>query len=199
MTSQPWLIVGLGNPGEQYAQTRHNVGHQVVDVLARRAGTSLMRHRSRTHMADIRLGVLPGGVPGPRVIIAKSDSYMNVSGGPISALAKFLGVGPDQLLVIHDELDLPPHQMRLKLGGGEGGHNGLKSLSQHFGTRDYHRLRMGIGRPPGRQDAAAFVLATLPVKERPEWDVFYEEAADVVEEVVTMGFVEAQQRLHSRS
>lgn len=198
MTStRPWLIVGLGNPGLEYAHTRHNVGHMVIDALAARAGVTLNSHRSGTHMADIRMGVLPGGVPGPRAIIAVSDSYMNTSGGPVGRLAKFLDVAPDHLLVIHDELDLPEHSLRLKTGGGEGGHNGLKSISQVLGTRDYHRLRMGIGRPPGRMDAADFVLARIPAKAMTDIEVTVEEAADVVQDVVMRGFAETQQRLHT--
>ncbi len=194
----PWLVVGLGNPGSEYAQTRHNVGHMTVDVLASRTGAALNAHRTRTHVADTRLGVLPGGAPGPRVVFAVSDSYMNTSGGPIGALASFLGIGVDHLLVIHDDLDLPSQELRLKRGGGEGGHNGLKSISQVMGTRDYHRLRIGIGRPPGRQDPADFVLARLAARDRPEWDVTFEEAADAVEDVITRGFLEAQQTLHSQ-
>lgn len=192
-----WLVVGLGNPGPEYAHTRHNVGHMVIDALAARTGGRLVSHRSRTHVADVRLGVLPGGAPGPRVVLAVSDSYMNTSGGPVSRLASFLGIGADRLLVLHDELDIPAHELRLKTGGGEGGHNGLKSISQHLSTRDYHRLRIGIGRPPGRQDPADFVLAPIPTCERVEWDVTVERAADVVEEVVTLGFDVAQQRLHT--
>ena len=193
----PWLVVGLGNPGPDYAQTRHNVGYMTVDVLARRAHTSLTSHRSRTHIADVRLGMGPGGVPGPRVILAKSNTFMNTSGGPIGALAKFLSIPPERMLVIHDDLDLPAHHLRLKTEGGEGGHNGLKSISQVLGSRNYHRLRIGIGRPPGTQAPADFVLSRIPAKDRPEWDVTIEQASDVVEEVVLRGFAEAQQRLHT--
>ena len=200
MTSEtaPWLVVGLGNPGLQYARTRHNVGHLTVDTLAGRSGAHLTGHRTRTHVADVRLGTLAGGAPGPRVVLATADSYMNTSGAPVSALARFLGVGADHLLVIHDDLDLPEHDLRLKRGGGEGGHRGLVSLSQNLGTRDYHRLRIGIGRPPGRQDPADFVLAPLPARAWEDWRVTFEEAADTVEDVVLRGFLEAQQTLHSR-
>lgn len=197
MMSSPWLIVGLGNPGAQYEHTRHNVGYQVVDILARRAGVTLGAHKSRTLMVDARLGMLPGGVPGPRVILARSTSYMNLSGGPISALAQFAHIPAEQILAIHDDLDLPAHTLRVKFGGGEGGHNGLKSMTQHLHTKDYHRLRIGIGRPPGRQEVSDFVLAPILVKDRVDWAVTYETAADVVEEIVTLGFAEAQQRLHS--
>ena len=155
------MVVGLGNPGAQYANTRHNVGHMLVDLLASNAGVQLSAHRSGTHCADIRLGMFPGGIPGPRVILAISDSYMNTSGGPIGRLAKFMNVAPSRLLVVHDDLDLPEGTLRLKTGGGEGGHNGLKSISQVLGTRDYNRLRIGIGRPPGRMNPADYVLARM--------------------------------------
>jgi aminoacyl-tRNA hydrolase len=197
-TDSPWLVVGLGNPGAQYASTRHNVGHLTIDVLAARAGAVLKTHRSRTRVADVRLGVGPGGVPGPRAVLACSETYMNTTGGPIRRLADFLGIGAQRILVVHDDLDLPPHELRLKAGGGEGGHNGLKSLTQALGTRDYHRLRIGIGRPPGRMDPADYVLAPIPAKERPDWDVTLEEAADAVEGVVAEGFAPTQQALHTR-
>ena len=193
----PWLVVGLGNPGTRYAHTRHNVGHLTINVLCGRTGGTLTAHRSRTHVARVRLGTLPGGAPGPRVILAESDSFMNTSGGPVSALVRFLGIDVDHLLVVHDDLDLPAHELRLKKGGGEGGHRGLLSISQSLGTRDYHRLRLGIGRPPGRQDPADFVLSPIPTRDRAGWDVTVERAADVVEDVVLRGFAEAQQTLHA--
>ena len=197
--SDPWLIVGLGNPEPRYARNRHNVGRMVIDILAGRAGARLGGHRTRARLAEARLGVMPGGAPGPRVILAEPASYMNLSGGPVKALVGFYRVDPTaRLLVIHDDLDLPPHELRLKAGGGEGGHNGLKSLTQALGTRDYHRLRIGIGRPPGRMDPADYVLAPIPAKERPDWDVTLEEAADAVEGVVAEGFAPAQQALHPR-
>ena len=196
--SEAWLVVGLGNPGTRYARNRHNVGRTVIDVLAGRTGSRLSGHRARAQAAEARLGVLPGGAPGPRVILAEPACYMNLSGGPVKALARFYGIDPTaRLLVIHDELDLPAHQLRLKRGGGEGGHNGLRSISQALGTRDYARLRVGIGRPPGRQDAADFVLSDFPARERDALAVTLEQAADVVEDVVARGFEDAQRRLHS--
>ncbi|MGK2349148.1 aminoacyl-tRNA hydrolase [Actinomyces sp. W5033] len=195
--SDPWLIVGLGNPGARYARNRHNVGHMVIDVLAGRTGSRLSRHKTRAEVAEARLGTMPGGAPGPRVILATPATYMNTSGGPVKALAQFYGVEPtERLLVIHDELDIPAHELRLKRGGGEGGHNGLRSLSQALGTRGYVRLRVGVGRPPGRQDPADYVLSDVPAREREALAVTLEQAADAVEEVVTLGFEAAQHRLH---
>ena len=196
--SEAWLVVGLGNPEARYARNRHNVGRMIIDVLAGRTGSRLSGHRARAQAAEARLGVLPGGAPGPRVILAEPACYMNLSGGPVKALARFYGIDPAaRLLVIHDELDLPAHQLRLKRGGGEGGHNGLRSISQALGTRDYARLRVGVGRPAGRQDAADFVLSDFPARERDALAVTLEQAADVVEDVVARGFEGAQQRLHS--
>ncbi|SDN69339.1 peptidyl-tRNA hydrolase [Actinomyces ruminicola] len=194
----PWLVIGLGNTGTRYAHNRHNIGHMVLEVLVGRAGSRLSSHKTRTQVADVRLGMLPGGAPGPRVILARTTGYMNESGGPVKALARFYDVDPStRLLVIHDDLDLPPHVLRLKRGGGEGGHNGLRSISAALSTRDYARLRIGVGRPPGRQDPADFVLSDFPGRERPELAVTLEQAADAVEQVVTLGFTAAQQRLHS--
>lgn len=196
--SDPWLIVGLGNPEPRYARNRHNVGRMVIDVLAGRAGARLGGHRTRARLAEARLGVMPGGAPGPRVILAEPASYMNLSGGPVKALVGFYRVDPTaRLFVIHDDLDLPAHALRLKRGGGEGGHNGLRSIGRALGTRDYARLRVGIGRPPGRQDPADFVLSDFPARERGELGVTLEQAADAVEAVVELGFEAAQQRLHS--
>lgn len=196
--SDPWLVVGLGNPEARYARNRHNVGHMVVELLAGRAGSRLTRHKARAQVAEVRLGLLPGGAPGPRVVLAEPAAFMNLSGGPVKALAQFYGIDPTaRLLVVHDELDLPAHKLRLKRGGGEGGHNGLRSVSQALGTRDYARLRVGVGRPPGRQDPSDYVLSDFPAREREELAVTLEQAADAVEAVVTVGFEIAQQRLHS--
>lgn len=194
----PWLIIGLGNAEARYARNRHNVGHMVIDVLARRTGSRLSRHRARAQVAEARLGILPGGAPGPRVVLARPAGFMNTSGGPVKALVQFYGIDPSQrLLIIHDELDLDPHVLRLKRGGGEGGHNGLRSISSALGTRDYARLRVGVGRPPGRQDPADFVLSDFPARERNALALTLDEAADAVEAVVTQGFILAQQRLHA--
>lgn len=193
----PWLVVGLGNPGPTYAGNRHNVGQMVLDVLAGRMTGSFTSHKARAAVLDGRLGTLPGGAPGPRVVLAKPASFMNVSGGPVGALCAFYGITPERLLVVHDELDLPSETVRLKRGGGEGGHNGLKSISAAIGSRDYVRLRVGIGRPPGRMDPADYVLRDFGPAERAGLGVTLEEAADAVEDLVLLGLEKAQLRLHT--
>lgn len=197
--SGPWLVAGLGNPGPAYAGNRHNVGQMVVDVLAGRMARAFTAHKARAAVVDGRLGTLPGGAPGPRVILAKPGSYMNLSGGPVAALCAFYGVDAERLLVVHDELDLPVDTLRLKRDGGEGGHNGLRSISSALGTRQYVRLRVGIGRPPGRMDPADFVLRDFSAAERSGLAVTLEEAADSVEDVVTLGLEKAQLRLHTQA
>lgn len=192
-----WLVVGLGNPGPRYERTRHNVGHQVVDRLADEAGARWTSHRARALTADVRLGTLPGGAPGPRVLLAKSLGYMNESGRPVAALMRAEDIAADHLLVVHDELDLPLGTLRLKNSGGEGGHNGLKSISENLGTRNYGRLRCGIGRPPGQMDPADYVLSAFGVAERPEAAIMVAEAAEVVQDVLTRGWEPTQQELHS--
>ena len=195
--SESWLIVGLGNPEARYLRNRHNVGQMVLDVLAGRAGGSFVNHRQVARIAQVRIGMLPGGAPGPKAILAKSNSFMNTSGGPVKNLMQYFSISPDHLLVIHDELDIPEHELRLKLGGGENGHNGLKSISTALGTRDYARLRVGIGRPVGRQSVTDFVLADFPKATLTQWATTLEQAADAVEEVVTLGLAKDQMRLHT--
>ncbi|MDO4665103.1 MAG: aminoacyl-tRNA hydrolase [Actinomycetaceae bacterium] len=191
------LVIGLGNPGAKYAHTRHNVGQMVIDELAARSGETLSSHRAGALVASARLGYLPSGLPGPKMQIAKLTCYMNVSGGPTKALANYFGVPPTELLIVHDDLDLPVGTLRLKQGGGEGGHNGLKSISQSLGTKNYLRLRIGVGRPPGRQDPAEFVLANLSGKALTEIQVDVARAADVIEKILTSSFRAAQQDLHA--
>lgn len=199
MTDGPWVIVGLGNPGPSYAGNRHNVGAMVIDELARRAGTNLRTHKARAVAAQVRLGTGPGGVPGPSAVIAVPSCWMNESGGPTKSLLTFFKAGPERLVVIHDELDIPAADVRLKLGGGEGGHNGLRSISSSLGTKDYHRVRVGIGRPPGRMEAADYVLRDFGPAERKELPFLLDDAADAVELLVTEGLLAAQQRFHSPS
>lgn len=199
MTDGLWLVVGLGNPGAEYAGNRHNVGHMVLDVLGARAGARFSAHRSRAAVAEARLGMLPGGRPGPRVILAKPTTYMNVSGGPVAGLAQYFHVEPDRVLVVHDEVDIPFGTVRLKVGGGEGGHNGLRDISKALGTRDYVRTRTGVGRPPGRMDTAGFVLRNFTSAEVRELPHLLDEAADAVEMVLTAGLAAAQGRFHTRT
>lgn len=193
----PWLIVGLGNPGPSYAGHRHNVGAMVVVELAARAGASLRSHKARAVAAEVRIGTLPGGAPGPRAVIATPLSYMNESGGPVAGLMSFYKVPVEKLIVIHDELDIPFADVRLKLGGGEGGHNGLRSITKSVGTRDYLRVRVGIGRPPGRMDAADYVLHDFSGSERSEVPLLISDAADALERLVAEGLLAAQQQWHS--
>lgn len=190
------LVVGLGNPGPEYAQTRHNVGQMVADELARRwSGSFSALGRTHTQVASIRLGgVGPSSVA---AALAKPMSYMNLSGGPVSALTKYYGVAPADVMVIHDDLDIPFGAIRLKRGGGSGGHNGLKDVSKALAIPDYVRVRVGVGRPPGRQAPADFVLKPFSATERKELDLVVALAADAVEDVLMKGLAEAQQRFHS--
>ncbi|MCI2238423.1 aminoacyl-tRNA hydrolase [Paenibacillus sp. TRM 82003] len=197
--SDAWLVVGLGNPGAEYERTRHNVGQMVLAELAGRASASFKRHRSGARVAEVRLGTGPGGVPGPRAVLAAPTSYMNVSGGPVAGLAKYYDVPLEQLVVVHDELDVPFGAVRLKRGGGEGGHNGLRSVSKSLGGKDYARVRVGVGRPPGRQDPADFVLREFSTVERRDLPFLLGDAADAVELLTLQGLEAAQQRFHSPS
>ncbi len=185
------LIVGLGNPGPKYEKTRHNVGAMVVDGLASSAGERWKVHKkSGAEVAEVRLGGLP-------VLLAKARVYMNESGRQIGPLAKFYSVDPADLIVVHDELDIDFGLVRLKKGGGEGGHNGLRSISQVMGTKEYLRVRMGIGRPPGRQDPADFVLKPFPAADRAEVELLVRNGCDAVELLVTQGLEAAQNTVHA--
>jgi PTH1 family peptidyl-tRNA hydrolase len=192
---QPWLIVGLGNPGPKYAGNRHNVGFLVVDLLAKRTGAKFSRHRkAMAEVAETRLGY---GLEAPQLVLAKPLTYMNLSGGPVTALGNFYKVPVSQIIAVHDELDIPYGQLRLKVSGGEGGHNGLRSMSASLSTKDYVRVRFGIGRPPGRQDPADFVLSDFGTAERKELEFLVDRAADAVEDVVVKGLATAQQIYHT--
>lgn len=189
----PWIVVGLGNPGPRYAGNRHNVGAMVLAELAERTSSRLKAHKARAAAAQARLGALPGTA----VVLAVPSCYMNESGGPVSALLKFYSATPDQLVVVHDELDIEAGTVRLKKGGGEGGHNGLRSVSTSLGTRDYLRVRVGIGRPPGRMDPADFVLRDFSTTERKDLPFLLGDAADAAEMVVAQGLLATQQRFHA--
>jgi PTH1 family peptidyl-tRNA hydrolase len=192
-----WLVVGLGNPGREYAGNRHNIGFAVADLLAHRTGATFGRHRrALAEAAEARLGV---GVDAPRMVIAKPMTYMNLSGGPVASLAQFYKVDPQRIIAIHDELDLPFGQIRTKLGGGEGGHNGARSLTRSLSTRDYLRVRFGIGRPSGRQDPADYVLSDFSTVERKELDFLVDRAADMVEALMTRGLEWTQNAYHANA
>lgn len=193
MSDDVWLVVGLGNPGPAYAGHRHNVGYLVADELARRMGSPFRRHKSGR--ADVVEGRLAMG--GPRVVLARPHCYMNETGGPVKALATFYKVAPDHMIAIHDELDIAFGTLRVKLGGGDNGHNGLRSMRSSFGTGDFYRVRAGIGRPPGRQDVADFVLSNYSPAERKELEFQVIDAADAVECLVAEGLEKTQQRFNS--
>lgn len=194
--SDVWLVVGLGNPGPTYAGHRHNIGYLVVEELARRMGSGFRAHKTgRADVVEGRLGA--PGTPGPRVVLAKARCYMNESGGAVKALATFYKVPAGQVIAIHDELDIDFGTLRSKLGGGDNGHNGLKSMRSSLGTGDFYRVRAGIGRPPGRQDVADFVLSNYSSTERKELPFQVDSAADAVESLITEGLEKTQQRFNS--
>ncbi|MEV2201753.1 aminoacyl-tRNA hydrolase [Streptomyces fradiae] len=193
--SAPWLIAGLGNPGPGYAGNRHNVGFMVADLLAERIGGSFKRHgKAQAQVVEGRIGA--PGPAGRRVVLAKPMSYMNLSGGPVTALRDFYKVPTGNIVAVHDELDIDYGVLRLKLGGGDNGHNGLKSMTKAMGP-DYHRVRFGIGRPPGRMPVADFVLKDFSPAERKELDYFVDRAADAVEALVIEGLERAQSAYNS--
>ena len=187
-----WLVVGLGNPGDKYAATRHNIGQMVIDELARRHLVKLSTHKSSTDIAAFKLQAGEHSV-----IIAKSKSYMNETGGPIKALANFYSVEPVNIIVLHDELDIPFAAIRTKIAGGDNGHNGLKSMTSAFGGPDYYRVRLGIGRPMGQQDPADFVLKAFSKEEQKSLGEFIDRGADVVESLITKGLEATQSTFNS--
>jgi PTH1 family peptidyl-tRNA hydrolase len=189
-----WLVVGLGNPGDQYAATRHNIGQMVIDELAKRHSVKLSSHKSRTEIAAYKLGV---GADAHSIILGKSKSYMNETGGPVKALANFYSVEPNNVIALHDELDIPFAAIRTKIAGGDNGHNGLKSMTSAFGTAEYYRIRLGIGRPMGEQDPADFVLKAFSKVEQKELGEFISRSADAVESLINSGLELTQQNFNS--
>ncbi|GAA0383432.1 peptidyl-tRNA hydrolase [Acrocarpospora corrugata] len=183
-----WLVVGLGNPGAEYAANRHNAGFMVADELAVRAGGRFKAHRARAE-------VLEGRLAGASVVLAKPLSFMNLSGGPVKALADFYKT--TSLIVVHDELDVPYGALRSKLGGGDNGHNGLKSITKSLDTKDYLRIRFGIGRPPGRMDTAIYVLKDFATAERKDLPFLIDRAADMVESLIQVGLEPTQNKFHA--
>ena len=189
MADDLWLVVGLGNPGPSYAGNRHNVGFMVLDLLAERVGSRWKAHKGRADLVEARLA-------GARVLLGKPKCYMNLSGGPAASLRDFFKVPVERIVVVHDELDIGFGVLRLKAGGGDNGHNGLRSLTTSLGSRDYLRVRVGLGRPPGRQDPADFVLKDFSAAERKELAFHVDRAADAVEALVTGPLETAQNVFH---
>lgn len=187
-----WIVVGLGNPGEKYASTRHNMGAMVIETLLRRTGASLKSHKSGCAIAETTMD-------GERVVLARPTTYMNDSGRPVRELARWYKAGPDRLVVVHDELDIPFEEVRVKDGGGTAGHNGLGSIASHVGTRDFVRVRVGIGRPPARRGAVGHVLDTFSSSERKELPFVIERAADAVESIVGEGLERAMNTFNTRT
>jgi len=193
LSNSTWLVVGLGNPGPDYAATRHNVGQMVLDILADRISASFKSHKANASVAEGRLGF-----GGPKVILAKPGTYMNNSGGPVSGLMKFYDVPLQNVIVVHDELDIDAGAVRVKQAGGHAGHNGLRDIIAAADSNDFVRVRVGIGRPPGRQDAADFVLKNFSAEERKELPLLLALSADAVEEIVTKGALEAMNTVNAK-
>jgi PTH1 family peptidyl-tRNA hydrolase len=193
--SAAWLVVGLGNPGPEYSSTRHNVGAMVLEKVADQVRAPLSRHK-RAHAAAAEAKI---GIPGSIVsaVLVRPLSYMNESGGPVNALLAFYGVEPDHLLVLHDELDIPFDALRVKFGGGDNGHNGLRSIRRAIGTGDFYRVRVGIGRPPGRQDPAEFVLKPFASAERKVLPDLIDRGAEAVESLLIDGLTTTQNRFNA--
>lgn len=189
--AEPLLVVGLGNPGPAYAKTRHNIGFRVADILAARIGSAFKVHKKSG------AEVVTGRLAGAPVVLAKPRCYMNESGRQVGPLAKFYSVPPARIVVIHDELDIDFGRIRLKVGGGEGGHNGLRSVASALGSKDFQRVRIGVGRPPGRKDPAAFVLEAFTAAERAEVPTICEQAADATELLIAQGLEPAQNTVHA--
>ncbi|MGO1696513.1 MAG: aminoacyl-tRNA hydrolase [Arthrobacter sp.] len=191
MASNTWIVAGLGNPGPGYALNRHNVGQMVLRELGTRLGGSFKAHKANAQVLEGRLGI-----GGPRLILAQPMTYMNLSGGPVAGLARFFDVDPEHIIAIHDEIDIPFNTIKMKLGGGEGGHNGLRDISKALSTKDYYRVRVGVGRPPGRMETADFVLRDFGTTERKELPFLLDDAADAAELLIREGLQAAQQKHH---
>jgi peptidyl-tRNA hydrolase, PTH1 family len=190
--SDTWLVVGLGNPGPGYSRNRHNIGYMVAEELASRMGATFKTHKARALVATGRIA--PGG---DKIIVAKPAVFMNLSGGPTASLAKFYNLAADHVIAIHDEIDIPFDTVKVKLGGSEGGHNGLRDISRTLGTKDYYRIRAGVGRPAGRGDAASHVLRDFSSTEAKDLPFLIDAAADATELLVGSGLLEAQQKYNS--
>ncbi len=187
--TSPWLLVGLGNPEAEYGGTRHNLGADAITLLAGRFGEVLRRSKQQAQVADLRSA-------GRRVLLARPDGYMNLSGGPVGLLARYHKVTPAQIVVVHDDIDLPEGRVQVRLGGGAGGHNGVKDIARVLGTRDFVRVKLGVGRPPGRQDPAAYVLERIPKHLQPEMDLLIERGADAALDLTELPLEQVQNRHH---
>lgn len=190
MAEERWLVAGLGNPGKAYARNRHNAGFMTADLLAGRMGAGFKRDRSRSQLATGRLAGSP-------VLLIKPMTYMNDSGRPVASACVFYKIQPSRVVIVYDELDLPFGTIRLKLGGGDNGHNGARSVTAALGSRDYYRVRIGIGRPPGQMDPAHFLLSDFSTAERAQVPLLIERAADAVEALLGSGLAAAQNRFHA--
>lgn len=189
-----WLVVGLGNPGTEYESTRHNVGAMVVAKIATSAGVKFSSHKSQSQIAEIKRGV---GVEVPTLLLARTHSYMNESGGAVAGLSQYFDIPAERVIALHDELDIPFSAIRVKFGGGDNGHNGLKSITQSLGTANYYRIRLGIGRPPGQQDPGDFVLKQFSSTEKKELDFFLARAEDAIDSLISKGLERTQQDFNS--
>jgi PTH1 family peptidyl-tRNA hydrolase len=183
----PWLVIGLGNPGPEYAKSRHNLGARVVTLLAERFGERLKKSRNRAQVAEVRDGP-------ERLVLARPDGYMNESGGPASLLARYYKVPVDRIVIVYDDIDLPEGKLQVRRSGGTAGHNGIKDVVKALGSPDFYRVRLGVGRPPGRQDPADYVLAPIPKRLAEDLGVLVERGADAAMDVVRLGLAEAQNR-----
>jgi peptidyl-tRNA hydrolase, PTH1 family len=193
---EPWLVVGLGNPGPSFVAHRHTIGFHVADELARRLGVRFSAPRGlRAQVAEGRLG--PPGTDGSRLLLMKSRTYMNETGGAVARVLGYFKIPIERMVVVHDELDIDPGQLRVKFGGGDNGHNGLRSIRKSLGTGDFYRVRIGVGRPPGRQDPADFLLSDFPAGSRDAVAVEIDRAADAVESLLTVGLERTQNVFNS--
>ena len=186
-SAAPWLVIGLGNPGPEYANSRHNLGARVITLLAERFGERLRKSRNRAQVAELRDG-------GERVVLARPDGYMNESGGPASLLARYYKVPVDRIVVVYDDIDLAEGKLQVRRGGGTAGHNGIKDVVKALGSPDFYRVRLGVGRPPGRQDPADYVLAPIPKRLAEDLSVLVERGADAAMDVIRLPLAEAQNR-----
>jgi len=183
------FVVGLGNPGDDYSRTRHNVGADVVELLARRHGGRLRKSKDRARVDDVR-------IDGKQMVLAIPTTYMNDSGVAVAALARRFDLSPQQIVIVHDELDLPPAALRVKEGGGLAGHNGLRSIVQHLHSDDFLRVRIGVGKPPTKERGADHVLSRVSRRDREEMAVTVEQAADAVELILADGAAAAMNRFN---